>query len=342
MVRASLDARLEQKEGVGVTVYDLEFVGEYRLSHSGESTVTVQLLFAFPPNLQTLHAVTFLVDGEEPEDVGYSTSGISWWAELYPGTQHDVAVSYKAGGASSFTYALHQNRRTDVDASVVISGVVGTEVPDHALPPTAEESTEEGYVLTWAYTGLIADRNIQITLPTQLSFAQRVAALQEDFQVMAGLAPFLVGLFLASLAGVLDLGGIRLKLEGYLLAGFGIALFYPLLTFLSGLAGVGIAAPIAVLVIAGLLQVFPGLAVGWRRVRFQLAWLAVIFLGFFSLGVISPWRGLALTGGALLLVGTFMLLYARRRAAERTKPDAGEGVGTDESDEGAEGSAAAK
>ena len=43
-----------------------------------------------------------------------------------------------------------------------------------------------------------------------------------------------------------------------------------------------------------------------------------------------------------MLVGTFMLLYARRRAAERTEPDAGEGLVSDESDDGAEGSAAAK
>ena len=48
--------------------------------------------------------------------------------------------------------------------------------------------------------------------------------------------------------------------------------------------------------------------------------LLIIFLGFFSLGMLTAWRGLLLTGGGLLLVGTFMLLYARYRSA--VKPEA--------------------
>ena len=43
--------------------------------------------------------------------------------------------------------------------------------------------------------------------------------------------------------------------------------------------------------------------------------LVLVYLGCFSLGTLTPWSGLFVTGGALLLVGAFMLLYARRTPA---------------------------
>jgi hypothetical protein len=48
--------------------------------------------------------------------------------------------------------------------------------------------------------------------------------------------------------------------------------------------------------------------------------LLLIFLGAFSLGILTPWRGLLLTGGGLLLVGVFMVLYARRPPAPEPEP----------------------
>jgi hypothetical protein len=48
--------------------------------------------------------------------------------------------------------------------------------------------------------------------------------------------------------------------------------------------------------------------------------LLIVFLGFFSLGILTPWRGLMLTSGGLLLVGTLMLLYARRPLAPEPEP----------------------
>jgi hypothetical protein len=100
---------------------------------------------------------------------------------------------------------------------------------------------------------LIANRDIQLLLPTRLSFAQRIAQLQDEFRALAGLAPFLVGLFVACLAGLFSLSGLRFHLEGYLLAGLGLALFYPFLTFTSGMMGIIPAAIVTLVVVSGLL-----------------------------------------------------------------------------------------
>jgi hypothetical protein len=321
-VRATLTARYEEQDRVSVTLYDLDFRGEYHLGYTGSISTTMELFFPFPSNLETLHEVRFLVDGEEPPDARYTTQGIGWGTMLQPGEAHEVEISYRADGASSFSYGLQHNQRSDVDVEVTVVGLTGSEVPQFSLPASATELAEGGEVWTWHYAGLIADRNIQLELPTRLSFAQRVALLQDDFRALARLAPLLVGGFLASLAGMLYLGNLRLRLASYLLAGCGFALFYPLLTFLSGLVDLVPAAVLALALVSGLVVVFIGLRAGWRHGAWRAVLLMVIYLGFFSLGTLTPWRGLLLTGGALVLIGAFMLLYARYRSTIAPEPEA--------------------
>ena len=68
---------------------------------------------------------------------------------------------------------------------------------------------------------------------------------------------------LASLAAALYLDGVRLRLASYLLAGCGMALFYPLLTFLGGMVGLALAAVLALALVSGLLVALLGLTAGW-------------------------------------------------------------------------------
>lgn len=320
-VKAMLLARYEEQGGVSVTMYDLDFQGEYSLVHSGEVSTTLDLFFPFPSNLETLHDVYFLVDGEEPRDAAYSTGGIHWQVLLESGEEHQIEIRYRADGANSFTYGLMRDQRTDIDIIVEVIGLAGSTVSKEALPASATEPTETGELWTWHYDALIADRNIRLDLPTRLSFAQRVAQLQSDFRSLAGMAPFLVLSFLVVLGMMFHLSGVRLRLESYLLVGLGLALFYPLLTFLSGVVTVELAAAVALLVVSGLLLAFLCRAVGWRLVIGRVGLLLAVFLGCFSLGMLSPWPGAMLTAGGVLLVAAFMALYARRAVAPEPEPE---------------------
>lgn len=321
-VRVTLAARYEEQEGVSVTTYDLEFHGEYQLIYTGPLTTTnIELFFPFPSNLETLHEVRFLVDDVEPSGVGYTRSGIGWNTTLEAGKEVQISISYQANGANSFTYALNQNQRADVDVAFTVVGLTGSEVPQWSLPSTANEMTEEGETFTWDYNNLIANRDIRLVLPSRLSFAQRVAQLQDDFLNLATLAPFLVGLALASLSALCRLSDVRLQLPSYLLTGLGLALFYPLLTFLSGLMDVTLAAMLALLIISALVVLFLRRATGRRQMGWGVLWLLLIFLGCFSLGTLTPWRGLLMTVGGLLFVGGFMLLYARRPQPPEPAPE---------------------
>ena len=105
--------------------------------------------------------------------------------------------------------------------------------------------------------------------------------------------------------------------------GFALALFYPTLTFLSGLINVTLATILSLAVISALVVTFLGLTVGWRQTWWRAGILLLIFLGIFSLGMLSPWRRLLTTGGGLLLVGTFMMAYARREIPPEPEPKTG-------------------
>jgi hypothetical protein len=313
-VRATLIGRYEERDRVSVTVYDLDFRGEYRLAHSGAPSATVEWFFPFPANLDTLHDVRFLVGDREPDGVDYSTQGIRWTTRLETGEELDVAVSYRAQGASSFSYSLPRERRVDVDVIVTVEGLAGSESTQDFLRPTSAKEFQNGELFSWTYQNLIADRDIQLLLPAQLSFAQRVARLQGEFQVLSHLAPALVLAFLATLAALARLSDVRLRLEVYLIAGVGLALSYPLLTFLSGLVEIRLAALLSGALVFALLIAFLGRAAGRGQFRWPVGLLLLVFLGFFSLGMLTPWRGLSLTAGAVLLVVLFMALLTRHPA----------------------------
>ena len=310
-VEATLMARYDEQAGVSVTHYDLTFDAEYELIYSSlVETGTVEMVFPFPSNLETLHDVHFLVDGSEPENAIYSTAGIRWVSTLTAGQRYTLAVSYKADGVNSFGYALNQDSRSDVNVVLRVQGVSGTSVTQDSLPTSSQENSAEEEVLAWQYADLIPSRNIRIELPRRLSFAQRIEQLEDHFTLLAELAPFLVGMFLVMLAVLLRMSGVYLRLEAYLLIGLCLVAFYPALTFLSGLIYLYAAAALAFVTVAALVLVFLGVSAGWQRTLLPAAWLLFVFLGVFSLGQFLPWRGLVFTIGGMLLVATFMGVYA--------------------------------
>lgn len=314
-VRVTLNARYGEVEGVTTTVYDLDFEGTYRLRYVGSvPTTTLELIFPFPGGLDTLNQVYFLVDGAEPPGVQYGLSNITWWTEMETGEEHEVVVRYRARGVGSFRYALDHNQRLEnLDVRIAVRGLTGSEVPESSLPTTAVEDVENGEQFSWQYDALIADRDVQVTLPTQPGSVQRLEQLQGPLSKLSLASPLLVVLFVTCLAGLHWLSGIRLPFQHYLLAGFGFFLFYPALTFLCAVLDLKLAAAVAMAAVTTLLTLFLGRAAGWRRTWWQTLLLTAVFLGLFSLGAMSRLRGLLFTTGGLLLVGMFMLPVARYR-----------------------------
>jgi hypothetical protein len=315
-VQATLQARYEEQDGVSVTLYDLDFESSYHFEHSETAvSTTLELIFPFPDNLQTLNSVNFLVDGQEPDNVQYSPQNIRWQTTLLPGEGHNITIRYQADGANSFTYGLNQARRTDkLDVALNIIGLNGSDVPRLSLPTTAVTNLEtgSGETFSWEYDDLVANRDIHLTLPQRLSFTQRIAALQDDFQAMGGLAPLLLIIFIAATVVVFPWYQIHLPLPNHLLMGLGFILFYPLITFLSGLVGAIPAALLSAVIIVGLLLLFVKQVTHARQAVFWTAWLLFVLLGVISLSMLTPWRSLQVTSGGVLLLAGWMVTYVRR------------------------------
>jgi hypothetical protein len=334
-ISVELEVRYEDREGVTLTFYDLDFAGLYRIANTSQaamnnetkaeegpaSTITAELFFPFPGTVDMLHDVQFLVDGEEPDDAQYSLQGIRWQTTLSPEEEREIEVRYKAKGVGSFAYSLDHNRRIrNLDAEIEVRGVAGTEVPNHALVPSAHTPSDDGDVFSWRYQGLITDQDIAIELPTKLSLSQKVEKMSSLFANLSFLAPALMVSFLACLAIALRLSEVGLRLEHYLLIGLGFFLFYPLLIFLASVLGLTAAAALSLLAIGGLVLAFVRRVESSPQIWVYAAFLLVVFLGLFSLGLLTRWRGLLLTAGGILLVGFFMQLAARFRAKEPPSP----------------------
>ncbi len=168
-VQAILTSHYEEQNGVSVTMYDLDFQSDYHFQYhqtnASPMTTTLELIFPFPSNLETLHEVRFLVDGHEPADVQYTPEKIHWMTVVRSGENHDVAISYKANGVGSFSYGLSKDRRTDALAiTITVAGLRDNQVSRQSLPPTAIKSTDNGQTFTWHYANLVADRDIQLGL----------------------------------------------------------------------------------------------------------------------------------------------------------------------------------
>ena len=335
-ISVELEVRYEDREGVTLTFYDLDFVGLYRIANTAQamnneteaselsaSTITAELFFPFPGTVDMLHNVQFLVDGEEPAEAQYSLQGIRWQTTLDPDEEREIEVRYKAKGVGSFAYSLDHNRRIrNLDAEIKVRGMAGSEVPNQALVPSAHTPGDDGDVFSWQYQGLIADQDIAIELPARLSLSQKVEKMSPLFAGLSFLAPALMVAFLACLAMALHLSQVRLRLEHYLLMGLGFFLFYPLLIFLASVLGLTAAAALSLLAIGGLVLVFLRKVESSSQPWLYATFLLVVFLGLFSLGLLTRWRGLLLTAGGILLVGFFMQLAARLKAKEPASPPA--------------------
>jgi hypothetical protein len=334
-ISVELEVRYEDREGVTLTFYDLDFAGLYRIANTAQatmnnetkaeeanaSTITAELFFPFPGTVDMLHDVQFLVDGEEPDDAQYSLQGIRWQTTLSPEEEREIEVRYKAKGVGSFAYSLDHNRRIrNLDAEIQVRGVAGTEVPNHALAPSAHTPSDDGDAFSWRYQGLITDQDIAIELPAKLSLSQKVEKMSSLFANLSFLAPALMVSFLACLTLALRLSEVGLRLEHYLLIGLGFFLFYPLLIFLASLLGLTLAAALSLLAIGGLVLAFLRKVESSPQLWVYAAFLLVVFLGLFSLGLLTRWRGLFFTVGGILLVGFFMQLAARFRAKEPPSP----------------------
>lgn len=316
-ITADLNVRYEQRQGVTITAYDLDFGGDYVVANPDTKQVILDMDFPFPQNASVLSAVTFAVDSVEPPGVTYSMQGIHWRALLEPGQESQVQVRYRAEGVGSFAYSIPSSQRIrDFDLRVTVKGAQEINLPDSALKPTKRQDAADGTTLNWRYSDVITNRSVTVELPARpsLAFAQRIEKLGEFFTQLALAAPFLTLLFILCLLAVARLEGLKMTLEHNTLLGIGFFLYYPLFIFTAGFVDLPLAFAIALIVAGALVMGYGTRVIGKQLSAIYLIPLLVVFYGLLTRGLTAPrYLGIMLVVSSVLLVALFMWRITQSR-----------------------------
>lgn len=324
-VKADMDVRYREREGVTVTAYDLKFTATYVVANpDAKQAAVLEMKFPFPQNASVLSEVGFKVDGSEPPAVTYSMNQIEWKAVFDPGQERTIQVSYRAEGVGSFAYALPSAQRLrELDLQVTVRGADAVNIPEAALQPTARKDEGGQVALSWHYQDVITNRRVEVELPARpsLAFAQRVERLGNFFMLLALAAPVLTCLFLAAVWIVSRLESLWIAIEHAVLMGIGFFLFYPLFILASGFVSLPLAFAIALVVGGGLVIGYGLQVLGKRLAIIYLIPLLVVFYGLLTRGLTSQRFldfGLMVVISSIAVVALFMWRISQVRQVAAT------------------------
>jgi len=265
--------------------------------------VKVSVFFPYPANADTIPDATVTVDGKEPDDAKFSQRGVGFVVELKPGQKREIKVSYRAFGTEDFRYALEDgNRIRHLDFTLVTTDASRRPVvPLAASLRPSEPLTLEGggYSAKWVYDNLLTGRDIMIEMPMSVVRSDLSDRSRDLVPVAAAVAVLfaLVLLFAGRAAGKpVGAGEIVLVV-------LAIAVFYPMLVFLSRHFSVSIAFAGAFIVtgvlVMSALRREHGMGFALRTGGFAM----VAVLGLLSLAAIAgEGAGTLVTLSAVLLV----------------------------------------
>ncbi len=306
------------------TLYQADFAADYiiRAPDVKRKGVRIAVTFPFPGGCTTVTGSKLTVDGKEDEEhTAYNISGIRWVNWFEPKATKTISIAYSARGEGNYRYVLDKNRLAKKFRLLMrIEGLEPgheAEIPGDSLQPAIPGPDIPGkWDYVWDHARLLTTKDIAVNFPTKASptaSANRVMQTVGGLLWIARYAP----LFLVLYLGALGLSGLwnpsePFRLEELGLLGVAFLLFYPL--FLFGAAYFGesaalwMAAAIVIIMSAAYASVVRGPSFAIR-----VGLLLAILLGACTHGLLDrATAGLIFTAGALVLLGYFMTLHARR------------------------------
>lgn len=335
-VKLVLEPKYADEEDAQLRRYEATFEGKYVIRNKLKEKTTVAVYFPYPSDADTLPDATVHVEGKEPEGVRYTQQGVSWETTFLPEQVKEITVAYRAFGREDFLYVLdHGERIKELEFTLEVPGMEHTpEIPsDRCLKPTRSlERGQGGLVAEWKYKNLLTAHDIALELPPPFvgsNVAERLPRL-----VWAALATIvLFGLILLA-------GGAASRqtvtVGQYLLVAVALAVFYPMLLYLSQHMRVHLAFFISFVAVSALVL---GSLRRWHGIGFAVGYGGlglVILLGVFSAAALATkGSGALVTIGLLVLVGFAMrtapaISVARPKAPPGEPPPAGAAVAEEE------------
>ena len=245
---------------------------------------------------------------------------------MAPKKTKKIEIKYRAFGTEDFVYVLdHSERIKHLDFSITVRGTEREPAlpPRQCLDPTTPLGRTEGdFLADWKYENLLTSRDIIIEIPPRYlgsNVVQRLPRL--TWAALATIVLFGLILFAGGAAS-----GKTATISQYVLIAMALAVFYPMLLYLSKHMRVHHAFLISFVAVS--LLVLDSLR-RWQGLKFAVAYGGfglVILLGLFSVAALAEkGAGALVTAGVLVLVG-FAMYAAPKVSLARTPPPPPEGA----------------
>ncbi len=306
------DFELEQRKRglLWYATYTVDFAGAYTVENVSAEEVVAEMSLVFPSPDGVYDGFGVTVDGTEVP-VTYGEGSAHAKFPIPAGSSVEVATGYRTQGQDEWRYSATEGVSVIENFTLVMTtDFEQIDFPTDTVSPTAKERDGAGWILTWDYERLVSGRQIGLIMPVPLNpgpVASRISYF----------APVSLLFYFAALVLLMATRRVRIHPMNFAFLAAGFFAFHLLFAYLVDRVDIYVAFAIASVVSVVLCVSYLAKAVNDRRAVLEAAVGQFVFLVLFSFSFFfEGFTGLAITIGAVLTLGYFMLRTAHLDWAE--------------------------
>jgi hypothetical protein len=304
-VSLALDQR--QKGLLWYDTYGVTFAGTYRLVNPDKEPHTVFVHFVFPSTEALYDAFSFRLDGREVPPDSDLSQGITAKAEIPPGGETSLKVSYRSRGLGDWAYSFAPSGVAQVRdfAMNVTTDCDGIDFPAGTISPTRKTRDGRGWKMDWTFESLITGQRIGIDLPNRINPGPLAARI-------TFFAPVSLLFFITVVVVLGVLNGRSLHPMNYFFLSAAFFAFHLLLAYLVDHVNIHaaflIASATSIALVVSYLRLVGGMSFAFLQAGMaQLVFLVLFSYAFFFEG----YTGLTVTVGSVITLFIMMQATAR-------------------------------
>jgi hypothetical protein len=286
--------------------YDVDFAGRYTVRNPSSEVATATVKIEFPSIGAVYDDFLFQVKDVRATPKGDLGNGLSARAELQPGEEAEILLSYRSRGLDNWRYSFGEGVNTVSDFELVVdTDFRDIDFPAQTVSASEKAMTAEGWRLVWSFTSLVSDFDVGVAMPKKLN-PGHLASRMSYFAPVSLLFFFTVLVVLGALRDT-DLHPMH-----YFFLGASFFAFHLLFAYVVDHIPLELAFGIAAAVSLALVISYVWRVAG-RRFALRVAGVSqFLYLILFSYAFFfEGYTGLVVTVGAIVTLAILMQLTAR-------------------------------
>ena len=308
-VKLNLDHR--QKGLLWYATYGVDFSADYKFRNDTNQSQNVEFRLPFPAQRAIYDGLVMEINGTAMP-VTADDGGASLHAVLAAGQTATLRTAYHSQGLTSWIYKLGDGIAQVRDFSLTMhTNFKNIDFAEDMLSPTAKESIDGGWLLTWRYANLVSGFQIGMTMPDKL----QPGPLAGEISFFAPVSLFF---FFFSMFIITTMRNIDLHPMNYFFLAAAFFAFHLLLAYLVDHISIHAAMLISSAVSIALVVSYLRLVVGLRFAALEAGTAQLIYLVLFSYAFFwKGFTGLSITVISILTLFVVMQATGRIRWSEK-------------------------